>query len=127
MAYNCVNIIKNLLNSDCQILNQEIIDKLDEDLVDDMGKRENLRNYLEKCSTFFNLPEDEKIYISIYSGCDYIDNIKNIGFGTLVKYFDEHDTLKVQDLIFKQIEDQLKDHNLFSLPNKLENIDEYFD
>lgn len=26
--------------------------------------------------------------ICIYSGCDYVDNIKGVGFGTLINYSD---------------------------------------
>lgn len=28
-----------------------------------------------------------KIKVAIYSGCDYLDNIKGFGFGTIIDYF----------------------------------------
>ena len=33
----------------------------------------------------------DKIRVSIYSGCDYLDNVKGIGFGTVIKYFPENE------------------------------------
>lgn len=31
--------------------------------------------------------------ICIYSGCDYVDNLKGIGFGTLINYCESFESL----------------------------------
>lgn len=42
------------------------------------------------------LTPHDKIKVAIYSGCDYLENMRGLGFGTVIDYFPsrEKDLLK---------------------------------
>lgn len=39
---------------------------------------------MTKCLKFLELNDVIKMKVSIYSGCDYVENLKGLGFGTII-------------------------------------------
>lgn len=78
VAYGCYNIIRNLKkNGDCRILN--IYKTLPE----------NVNKNLE---FFSEMNNDSIVKCCILSGCDYLPNIKGLGFISLLKIFQKPNT-----------------------------------
>ena len=67
------------------------------------------------------MSDELKIKISIYSGCDYVDNIKGLGFGTLINQADNE---KMLDAYIKGI---IEDHGDDILPEGVKTSKEYFE
>ena len=57
--------------------------------------------------------------VSIYSGCDYIENIKGLGFGTLINQADSDDSLN------EYIRAVLEEYGVKVLPEGIKTIKEY--
>jgi 5'-3' exonuclease len=120
-AYGCTHIIKGLLKTGkCQILNDESIKefkhKLNEDS-EDYAKK-------VKAKLFFELKPEDKVNLCIYSGCDYLENIKGIGFGSLIDYFSTNSTKDLRKKITSAIE---RDKKFGILPAEINDSSEYFD
>lgn len=48
---------------------------------------------MKKCLKFFELDRNLKVKLSVYCGCDYVENLKGIGYGTLINYTDSEEQL----------------------------------
>ena len=69
------------------------------------------------------LSAEHKIHMAVYSGCDYLENVKGLGFGTVIDYFPN----KQKDLL-KKIKLQGKKSiysNTKIFPEGIESFDEY--
>ena len=86
LVYDCKNIIKGLkLEGDCQILDQKIFKQFKANV--SKGKNIEDATKKKKAIKFIGLSPEEKIHVAVYSGCDYLDNVKGLGFGTVIDYF----------------------------------------
>lgn len=74
---------------------------------------------IKKCIKFLDMSDELKMKISIYSGCDYVDNIKGLGFGTLIN---QADSEKMLDDYVKNI---LEDNDEKILPDGASSAKEY--
>lgn len=73
---------------------------------------------MTKALDFLALSDTTKMKVSIYSGCDYVDNIRGLGFGTLINYTDTEQELDdFIDVILKK--------GSSILPDGMDNVEEY--
>lgn len=71
VAYGCFRIIRCLKkNGDCKILN--------------VGRKIG-KNASPSLKYFLDLDDDKRVQCCILAGCDYLSNIKGMGFGTIIK------------------------------------------
>lgn len=123
-GYGCEHIVKGVRkNGKCSLINKEIIEKFGHSLKQKRKERDPNYTKMHKAYEFFCLTKEEKILLSIYSGCDYLENIKGIGFGTLISYFPDSINglkLKIKNLIKKSI-------GSGNLPDDIENAQHYFE
>jgi exonuclease-1 len=121
-VYGCYNIIKGMNRSgDCFVL--------DEKILEDLKKRNNLKKFkdekIEKALKFLEMKKEDKILFGIYSGCDYLNNIKGISFNKILKFFPD----KIGDFkkYLKQNIDILKKKDLHEKSDEIKpNYDDYF-
>lgn len=122
-AHGCNHIIKNYKKSgECQVLNASTLENLwnkvnDEENLKDEDFKSNFTK-MTKALDFLALSDTTKMKVSIYSGCDYVDNIKGVGFGTLINYTDTEQELDdFIDVILKK--------GSSILPDGMDNVEEY--
>lgn len=74
VAYGCFNIIRCLKkNGDCKVLN---------------AKKKLLKSAYPALRSFLALDDETRIKCCILAGCDYLPNIKGLGFASLIRLFD---------------------------------------
>ncbi len=56
---------------------------------------------------FLDMEDQDRLLVSILSGCDYLTNLRGFGFGSIVYYF----TLEFQDYLLER--DELDDGEKF--------------
>lgn len=78
----------------------------------------------KKAVKFFKLNSDQKKLLCIYCGCDYVTNVKGIGFGKLIELGSDFD--KVGDYIEEFINNYI-DNGQDVLPDIVKDIFDYFD
>lgn len=125
LAYGCVNIVKSLKKKETvRVLNQGIIDSFRKKF--QKGKlNSSAKN--KRADYFFELSQDDRLKVCIFSGCDYVDNIKGLGFSTLMNFFD--DTYSEENYIKNFVKQQaLKTGEKKSdlLPEGTDTFKEYF-
>ena len=110
-VYGCKNIVKGFRkNGQCYVLDEEIIENF-RNKVNKKGKE--IKNFRKgrKALQFLDLTPSQKVSFGILCGCDYIENLKGLGFGTIIEYFSRNSK---EYLHF--IETYLKDKKLVQYP-----------
>lgn len=123
-GFGCKDIVKGLRkNGKCTIINKKILEKFSNSL----KNKRNDPNYTKmfKADQFFKLEIEDKIRLSVYSGCDYLENIKGIGFGTLITYFTEPNEKNQLAKKIKRIIDRIIDKEV--LPQGVQSSVQYFE
>lgn len=95
LVYDCQNIIKGLkMEGDCQILNKRIFEQFRKKV--ERGKDVDELVRKRKAIKFMDFTPEEKIKVAVYSGCDYLESVRGLGFGTVIDYLPhrEKDLLK---------------------------------
>lgn len=91
MVYDCKNIIKGLKhNGECMLLNEKILHDFVETGNNGQFTKDATKKY--KASKFYSLGPSQKIKIAVFSGCDYLDSVRGLGFGTVIDYMPEHES-----------------------------------
>ena len=121
VIYGCFNIVKGMDKlGNCYIVDKNILYDMKNKIEKNKNGFDNKNEKIEKALKFFFLGNDEKIEFGIFCGCDYLENIKGLGFSRVLKFFPD----KINDfkkIIKKKI--QKKGKNIFpeSLEKKTEN------
>lgn len=91
LVYDCWNVIKGVKSKySCQVLDEKILNAFTKKV--ESNKITRLVTKCRKTVKFFSLSPVDKIKVGIYSGCDYLSNIKGFGFGTVIDYFPKDET-----------------------------------
>lgn len=105
-------------------MNQQIIDKFRRNF---KAKRIPANSKNVKADYFFELSAQDRLKVCILAGCDYLENVKGVGFSTLMSFFD--DTYSEKKQIQQYIEKQSQKLGLplsYFLPEGVKDVRTYF-
>ena len=98
IAYNCYNIIRQVKkDGKCRFLN------IEKEFTEEELEYKRMYNV----SVFTQLTDEAVTKLCILAGCDYLQNLKSVGFGTLIRKFDNEED-DADTLIDELIEDRLR-------------------
>ena len=112
IAYNCYNIIRQVKKDGrCRFLNFE----------KEFTEEEETDRRVEAVTVFTQLTDEAVTKLCIMAGCDYLKNLDRVGFGTLIREFDDDETI-LDDIVDGLIESRLK-----NFPSKLKKYQTTFE
>ena len=80
----------------CQIMNENTISNLRNLVNSKKGKKHINHPKMLKAVNYLDLNDDDRVIVSVFSGCDYLNNIKGFGFGSIIHYFTSDFENKIQ-------------------------------
>lgn len=85
--YGCLHIVKGMdKRGNCFIVDKKILGDLKKE--NDLKKKKNKRDLkIEKGIKFFFMELEQKIEFGVFCGCDYLGNIKGVGFNKILDFF----------------------------------------